>query len=197
MPVETFNRPLPKVEDVESVEIEAAAEVSDIANDGEVQAAPEQAAENPVNQVEASTSRVGDFMRSLAVRAENGANTVDAASERFTDMREAAKSKMRGFGRSALAHLKTAGLVTVGLGVMGAEATGRSVQKTVDVVETAGTAAIDTTGAKLKSVREKFNEFRENRRQAARERKDARHAKWRGRKETVVGAVKDGLNQSL
>lgn len=70
-----------------------------------------------------ATSRVGRIMQRVANRLENGADRADAASERYTDTKELAKKKIKGFGRSAVFHLKRAGLITVGVGIIGAKKT--------------------------------------------------------------------------
>ncbi len=70
--------------------------------------------------------------------------------------------KVKGFGRSALSRLKSAGLVTLGLSIMGAEATGRGAKKTVE----AGSATVD-------SARETIADYRNSRRQAAERKAEA------------------------
>lgn len=95
-----------------------------------------------------------------------------------------AKDKVRGFGRSALSRLKGAGLITAGLGIMSAEATGRSVKKASEATKT-GTIKFGEkvgdgfiTGLKkveagMDSAGETVADIRSARRQAADRKADA------------------------
>ncbi|HEY1085100.1 MAG TPA: hypothetical protein VGE34_00055 [Candidatus Saccharimonadales bacterium] len=89
-----------------------------------------------------ATSRVGRFLQRTADRLENGADRADSLSESA----EKAKEKVMGFGRSALSRLKSAGLITLGLGVMGAKATGRGMKNVGEAAKTSTVKLGEKTG---------------------------------------------------
>lgn len=171
-------------------------------NEPEVEATaePEQNQQIPVD----ATSRVGRFLQRTADRLENGANHADTASNYLTDKTELAKTKLRGIGRSALARLKSAGLITLGIGVMSAGATTRGVKQAAEATK-AGTAkfsekagdgfitgmkkvesGMDKAGAAMVSAQEKYSDFREARREAKQERIEAAKERARQAKEAAL-----------
>ena len=69
-----------------------------------------------------AASRLGNLLRSSADRA-------DSLSESAAEYKDKARTKLRHIGAAALRGAKEAGLITVGLGVLGAEATGRGAKR--------------------------------------------------------------------
>lgn len=109
-----------------------------------------------------ATSRVGRILQRIANQLETGADQADVAGAFYNDTKEKATKKIKGFGRSALSHLKRAGLITVGVGIIGAK-------KTAAGVKTVAGAAKN----QVESVQQITSDYRDARRIKAQREADA------------------------
>ncbi|MDB5165347.1 MAG: hypothetical protein JWM00_237 [Candidatus Saccharibacteria bacterium] len=174
--------------------------------------AQEQAFDSYENNI--ATSKQLDKDENKAYKMNERFESSQARQEKLDE----AKIKVRGFGRSALAHLKNAGMITLGVGLLAGEAAGRGAKrgaeaaidgtknvttKTADKLGDATMSGLgkaenlaETVGTKILGVAESVKEAREYRKEAAARRKDEaltrkyeRHAKWMKFKQPFVEKV--------
>lgn len=167
---------------------------------------------------ERASSRIGSWLRRLANKADSVSERIDEEKdiirENLISFGKAAKSvaeKTRSTatgiaektrdaavsaGSAALHGAKEAGLVAVGLGVMGAEKVADTAKDQYNRGEESGYQA---TTAALEFGRDKITQAREwlqQKRDAALARKQARHAKWSARLQTAKDTVSSAVDAS-
>lgn len=144
-------------------------------NRAQNKAQSEALAENQIHMKEAQDATFASYEDNVAFS--EGHETALKMDQRY-ERNEAIKQRISEIGQRGLSHLKTAGEITLGVGIIGAEAAARTIRNTAEAV---GNKASSYASEKVEAGKQTYEQTKESvvtflreKRTAAQERKEAR-----------------------